>query len=83
MHFKRPYINQTVNQIKYGQIKTVNFRIGQLNHSRKKNDKQMYSTHYEVKSVAERFVTILKKKIYKHMTSISKNVNIDKLFDSE
>ena len=42
----------------------------------------MYSTHYEV-SVAERFVTILKKKIYKHMTSISKNVNIDKLFDSE
>ena len=43
----------------------------------------MYSTHNEGKSVTERFVTILKKKIYKHMTSISKNVNIDKLFDSE
>ena len=43
----------------------------------------MYSTHNEGKSVAERFVTILKKKIYKHMTSVSKNVNIDKLFDSE
>ena len=42
----------------------------------------MYSTHNEVKSVAaERFIRTLKNKIYKHMTSISKNVYIDKLDD--
>ena len=35
----------------------------------------MYSTHNEGKSViAERFITTLKNKIYKHMTAISKNV---------
>ena len=40
----------------------------------------MYSTHNEGKSVvAERFIRKLKNKIYKHMTSISKNVYIDKL----
>ena len=42
----------------------------------------MYSTHNEGKSViAERFIRTLKTKIYKHMTSISKNVYIDKLYD--
>ena len=42
----------------------------------------MYSTHNEGKSVvAERFIRTLKSKIYKHMTSISKNVYIDKLED--
>ena len=46
------------------------------------NDIVMYSTHNEGKSVvAERFIRTLKSKIYKHMTSISKNVNIDKLDD--
>ena len=40
----------------------------------------MYSTHNEGKSVvAERFIRTLKGKIYKYMTSISKNVYIDKL----
>ena len=40
----------------------------------------MYSTHNEGKSViAERFIRILKNKTYKYMTSISKNVYIDKL----
>ena len=40
----------------------------------------MYSTHNEGKSVvAERFIRTLKSKIYKYMTSISKNVYIDKL----
>ena len=40
----------------------------------------MYSTHNEGKSVvAERFIRTLKSKIYKCMTSISKNVYIDKL----
>ena len=44
------------------------------------NDITMYSTHNERKSVvAERFIRTLKNKIYKHMTSISKNVYIDKL----
>ena len=42
----------------------------------------MYSTHNEGKSVAaERFIRTIKNKIYKHMTSISKNVYTDKLDD--
>ena len=41
---------------------------------------EIYSTHNEGKSVvAERFIRTLKNKIYKYMTSISKNVYIDKL----
>ena len=48
----------------------------------KKNDIEMYSTHNNEKSVvAERFIRILKKKNYKYMFSISKNVYIDKLDD--
>ena len=46
------------------------------------NNITMYSTHNEGKSaVADRFTRTLKNKIYKHMTSISKNVYIDKLDD--
>ena len=42
----------------------------------------MYSIHNEGKCViAERFIRTLKTKIYKYMTSISKNVYIDKLDD--
>ena len=42
----------------------------------------MYSIHNEEKSVfAERFIWTLRTKIYKYMTSISKNVYIDKLVD--
>ena len=42
----------------------------------------MYSIHNEGKSVvAERFIRTLKNKVYKYMTSISKNVYIDKLDD--
>ena len=42
----------------------------------------LYSTHKEGKSVvAERFIRTLKSKICKYMTSISKNVYIDKLDD--
>ena len=42
----------------------------------------MYSTNNKGKSVvAERFIRTLKNKIYKYMTSISKNVYIDKLDD--
>ena len=40
----------------------------------------MYSTHNEGKSVvAKRFIRTLKNKIYKYLTSTSKNVYIDKL----
>ena len=42
----------------------------------------MYSTHNEENSVAdERFIRTLKSKIYKYMTSISKNMYINKLDD--
>ena len=40
----------------------------------------MYSMHSEGKSVvAERFIRILKNKIYKYMTSVSKNIYVNKL----
>ena len=48
----------------------------------RKNDIELYWTHNEEKSViAERFIRTLKRKIYKYMTSISKNVCVDKLDD--
>ena len=44
----------------------------------KDNDISMYSTYNEGKSVvAERFIRTLKNKIYRHMTTISKNVYFD------
>ena len=47
-----------------------------------KNAVGMYSIQNERKSViAERFIRTLKNKIYKYMTSISKNVHIDTLDD--
>ena len=47
-----------------------------------KNDTEMQSTHNEGKSaVTERFITTLKNKTYKYMTSILKSVYIDKLND--
>ena len=43
------------------------------------NDIEMHSTNNEGKSVvSESFVRTLKNKTYKYMTSISKNVYIDK-----
>ena len=48
----------------------------------KDNDIAMYSIHNEGKSVvAKRFIRTLKTKIYKYMTSISKNLYIDKSDD--
>ena len=48
----------------------------------KKNNIEMYSKHNESKSViAERFIRTLKNKIYKYITSVSKNVYIDELDD--
>ena len=47
-----------------------------------KNDIEMYSTHNEGKSIlAERFMKTLKNKIYKYMTSVLKNIQIDKSDD--
>ena len=44
----------------------------------------MYSTHIEGKSVvAEKCIRTIKNKIYKYMTSISKNGYIDKLDDNK
>ena len=44
------------------------------------NNFEMFSTYNEGKSVvAERFITSLKNKIFKHMTAISKNVYFDVL----
>ena len=49
----------------------------------KDNNIEMYLIHNEGKSVvAERFIKTLKTKIYKYMTSVSKNVYIDKLDDT-
>ena len=48
----------------------------------KGNESEMYSIRNEGKSVvAEGFIRTLKTKIYKYMTSISKNVYINKLDD--
>ena len=45
-----------------------------------KNDIEIYSTNNEEKCViSERFIRTLKNEIYKYMTSLSKNVCIDKL----
>ena len=48
----------------------------------KGNESEMYSIRNEGKSVvAEGFIRTVKTKIYKYMTSISKNVYINKLDD--
>ena len=48
----------------------------------KDNCIEMYSTNNDgISVIAERFIRTLKNKIYKYMTSISKNVYIDKLDD--
>ena len=47
-----------------------------------KNSIEMYSIHNKGKFVvAEKFIRTLKNKIHKYMTSVSKNVYIDKLDD--
>ena len=43
---------------------------------------EIYLTHNEgISVIAERFIRTLKNKIYEYMTSVSKNVCIDKLDD--
>ena len=49
----------------------------------KDNDIEMYSIYNDGKSVvAERFIRTLKTKIYKYITSVTRNVHIDKLDDT-
>ena len=82
MRLKRSQMIRIENQAKYGLIKEANFTIILLKKWLKDNDIKMYSIHNEGKSVvAERFIRTLKTKIYKYMTSISKNGYIDKLDD--
>ena len=47
-----------------------------------KNVIELYSAHNEEKSVvAKRYIRNLKNKIFSYMTSVSKNVYINKLYD--
>ena len=58
------------------------FYISSFKKCLKDNAIEMYSTNNGGKSAAaERFIRTLKNKVYKYMTSISKNVYIDKLDD--
>ena len=58
------------------------FHNGSMKSWLQDNDIEIYWTHNEETSVvAETFVRTLKNKIYKYMTSIAKNVYIDKLAD--
>ena len=67
------------NEAKYGLTKEVNCTIVFFKKWLKGNDIEMQSIYSEGKSdVAEKFIRTLKTKIYKYMTSISKNVYIDK-----
>ena len=62
--------------------KGIKFYNGSMKSWLVKNAIEMYSAHNELKPVvAERFMRTLKNKIYKYMSSISKNVYIDKLDD--
>ena len=73
MHFKRSEINQSVNQAKYSLASE--FYNSSVKRWLKDNVIEMYSIHNKGKSVvSEGFIRNLKAKIYKYMTSISKNV---------
>ena len=61
-------------------IKEVNFTTVLLKKWLKDNNIEMYSINNEAKSVfVEKFIRTSNTKIYKYITSISKNVYIDKL----
>ena len=65
------------NLIKYGLTKEANFTIVFFKKWLKDDDIKIYSIRKSV--VAERFIRTLKTKIYKYMTSVSKNEYIHKL----
>ena len=71
-----------VNQLKYGWIKEVDFIKIFLRDFLKISNIEMYSTYNEGKSVfTERFIRMLKEKIFKHMAAVSKIVYFDVLYD--
>ena len=73
VYFKRSDINQSVNQAKYSL--TSEFYNSSVKKWLKDNVIEMYSIHNKGKSVvSEGFIRNLNAKIYKYMTSISKNV---------
>ena len=74
-------MNLDVNKAIYSWTKEVNFTIYQWN-SGYTIMTEIYSTHNEAKFLAdERCIRKYKKKSYKYMTSISKNMDIDKFDD--
>ena len=75
-------MNQTANQIKYEWIKAVDFTKDQRNHFCRIVIQKCIKHIKKGKSViAERLIRALKNEIYKYMTSVSKNVYVDKLND--
>ena len=63
-------------------VKGIEFYNNSFKKWLKDNNIEMYSIHNERKSVAaERFLRTLKTKIYKYMTSVSKDLYMDKLDD--
>ena len=82
MHFKKILDDSTRTPNKIWVDKGGEFYNNSFKKWLKDNNVEIYSTHNEGKSVvAERFIRTLKNKIYKYMTSVSKNVYIDKLDD--
>ena len=86
MLFKKPYhktldeSNRKSNKIRID--KGSEFYNRSMKPFLQNNDTEMYSTQNEGKSViAEKSIRTLKNRIYEYMTSISKNVYIDKLDD--
>ena len=80
MLFKKSEMNLITNQAKICVDKGSEFYYRSMKSWLEQNATQMYSLHNKGKSVvAERFIRTLKNKIYKYMTSISKNVYTVKL----
>ena len=82
MHFKKILKESNRKQNKIWFDKGREFYNNSFKKWLKDSDIEMYSIHNEGKSVAaERFIRTLRTKICKYMTSISKNVYVDKLND--
>ena len=75
-------MNLIANQSKFVQIKGSELYNRSMKSFLQNNNIEIHSTHTEGESVvAEKFIRTLRNEIYKSMTSISKNVYIDKLDD--
>ena len=84
MFFKKCLKESNHKPSKIWVVKDSEFYNGSMKSWLEKNDMQMNSMDNEGKSIfSERFIRTLTDKIYKCMTSISKNVYFDKLDDCE